>query len=59
MKTKKNLPCNGRLKEKKSLVSVAESIIGNSSDPVKLIADLIRYQRISAKMYRDNLKVKG
>ena len=60
-KNKKNLPSNGRLgnlKKGELLVKTAKSIIGNSSDPVKLIGDLIQYQRLSAKMYRENQRVK-
>ena len=60
-KNKKNLPSNGRLgKTNKGvlLVETANRIIGNSSDPVKLIGDLIEYQRLSMKMYRENQRVK-
>ena len=50
--TKKNLPSNGRLGDLKKgelLVKTAKDIIGNSSDPVKLIGDLIQYQRVAIK----------
>ena len=53
----KNSPSEGELgKTNKGvlLVQTANRIIGNSSDPVKLIGDLIQYQRLSAKMYREN-----
>lgn len=59
MKSRKNLPQKGRLGQTNKgvlLVNTANRIIGNSSDPVKLIGDLIQYQRISAKMYRENLR---
>jgi len=58
MTNKKNLPSNGRLSKTNKgvlLVETANRIIGNSSDPVKLIGDLIQYQRLSAKMYRENM----
>ena len=60
-KQRKNLPSNGRLgKTNKGvlLVQTANRIIGNSSDPVKLIGDLIQYQRLSAKMYRESVRRK-
>jgi len=61
MKKQKNLPQKGRLgKTKKGvqLVNISKDIIGNSSDPVKLLGDLIQYQRLVAKMYRENTRVK-
>ena len=58
MKKQENPPTTGRLGKTNNgvlLVETANRIIGNSSDPVKLIGDLIQYQRLSAKMYRENL----
>ena len=60
-KQRKNLPSNGRLgKTNKGvlLVQTANRIIGNSSDPVKLIGDLIQYQRLTAQMYRESVRRK-
>lgn len=61
MTKKKKSPTSGEVRlDKKSvqLVNTANRIIGNSSDPVKLIGDLIQYHRLSAKMYRQNARVK-
>ena len=61
-KNKKNLPSTGRLGKTSHtsdmLVNTAKDIISHESDPVKLIGDLIQYQRLSAKMYRENTRVK-
>ncbi len=59
---KQNPPKKGRLGSKTNkgdmLVEIANDIIGNSTDPVKVIGDLIKLQRLSLKMYKENLGVK-
>lgn len=60
-KKKKNLPSTGRLgktNKGEMLVKIANNIISDSTDPVKIIGELIKYQRLSAKMYRENARVK-
>jgi len=55
---KKSSPSEGKLgktKHTSDMLKLDTHIIGNSFDPVKIIADLIQYQRLSAKMYRENL----
>ena len=57
-KTKKSSPSEGRLgkiNKGELLVNTAKDIISHESDPVKLIGDLIQYQRLSAKMYRESV----
>ena len=48
---------DGLMKEGELLVECAKSI-ADSSDPVKIISEFIKYQRLSVKMYRNNRKVK-
>ena len=59
-KAKKSLPLKGKLGKTSDTSDMLKSedthIIRNSFDPVKLIGDLIEYQRISAKMYRENMR---
>jgi len=58
---KKKSPTSGEVRLMKKgvqLVNTAKDIISHESDPVKLIGDLIEYQRLSMKMYRENLGVK-
>lgn len=60
-KTKKNLPSTGRLGKTvltSDMLKLDTHIIKSVFDPVKIIADLIQYQRISAQMYRENARVK-
>ena len=59
MKKQKNPPIQGRLGQTNKgvlLVKTAKDIVGNSNDPVKLVGDLMQYQRLSAKMYQENLR---
>ena len=56
---KKNSPSTGKLgKTNKGdmLVDIANDIISNSTDPVKVIGDLIKYHKLSAQMYIENLR---
>ena len=61
-KTKKNPPNKGRLGKTKHTSDMLKSedthIIGNFSDPVKLITAQIRYQMIVEKMYREKARMK-
>lgn len=60
MNSQKKKACHGndRLKkEGKSLIDAAR-IIASCSDPVKLVSEQIRYQRLSEKLYKKNLRVK-
>ena len=53
MKTKKSPPNKGRLgktKHTSDMLKLDTHIIGNFFDPVKIIADLIQYQRVAIKL---------
>ena len=54
MNNKKNLPSTGRLGKTKHISDMLKSedthIIGENSDPVKIIGDLIGYQRVAIKI---------
>jgi len=54
--TQKKKACHGndRLGEK---LKDSARIIASSLDPVKLIAEQIRYRRLSESLYRKNLRI--
>ena len=59
MTKQKNPPTEGRLgKTNKGelLVKIANDIINHSTDPVKVIGDLIIYHKLTMKMYQENLR---
>ena len=58
MDSQKKKACHGndRLKEGDVLLDSAR-IIASSSDPVKLIAEQIRYRRLAESLYRKNLRL--
>ena len=54
MKEKKKSPAEARLTKKGQLLIDSAKRISESSDPVNIVASLIEYHRLSAKMYREN-----
>lgn len=58
MKTKKKSLTETRLTKKGQLLVDSAKTISESFDPVNIIASLIEYQRLSAKMYQENLRWK-
>lgn len=60
MDSKKKKACqrNDRPKNEVEMLLDTAKRVAHSSDPVKIIASLIEYHRLSAKLYRKNLRVK-
>jgi len=49
---------NTRLTQQGQLLVDKAKIISNSFDPVKVIAELIEYNRLLTKLYQKNMRVK-
>ena len=60
MKPKKKKACQdsrlGKTNKGDMLVKIANDIINHSTDPVKVIGDLIIYHKLTVKMYQENLR---
>jgi len=60
MKSQKKSPASAKtgLKKEGDVLLDSARIIAKTSDPVKLVAPLIEYHRLSIKLYKKNLRVK-